>query len=336
MTCDYLSLAAAEADGWNATNLNLTTGDEYITCTVKCTGGTADGVVTINGLSGMDADHYLRIVVDSGSRWTNTTYQNTKARIEGSDAVLMTISDEFVYVDGMQFGVTVTADNNGYGIRVVTIGASNAFRISNCVFKALSMAGTGSSYGFVCDDADANLTFWNCVAYGFVSGTDSAFAGFRVPAAVTANFYNCVAYGNRSGFYVGVGTYSHCVSCNNNDDFNGTFTLSYCAEDDNDAHTGRVDISPNADEAADHALAFLSPSTGDFHLKDTDSLLYHAGSTDPSGGLCTVDIDGDSYDATTRSIGADEYVAAGGPAFFGTEIPRGTQRGMSRGMTRIL
>ena len=59
VNCDYTSLAALVA-GYAK---NLVTADEQLTVKCRCTGGTADGEVTINGFT-TDATRFIKIWTD--------------------------------------------------------------------------------------------------------------------------------------------------------------------------------------------------------------------------------------------------------------------------------
>lgn len=151
-----------------------------------------------------------------------------------------------------------------------------------CLFYSGGNNGLGSQ-----DTTRTRYTAKNCTSvnsgnYGFLSGATNA-------SIIT----DCVAYGSTTGDYSA-----------NQDTTNGNYNAS--GDTSANVFTNYVTGIVSGD--------FNATGSNDFHLSGTGSSLYHAGSTT---GAASTDIDGESFDASTPSIGMDEYIAAGGAAVGG-------------------
>lgn len=252
-----------------------------------------------------DSDSYVTIIADDFP---------ADGVLDTSKYILHTTNGH-AFINRMRYSrlvnlqVEVTQNDNGddrgiYYVSTPSGGSDN--RIDSCIIHGIC-SGTGDCFGIGSIDADCTLKVSNTIIYGFLSSDNPSDGGFRGVAAsnsTAVSLYNCTISNCYFGFHDGGATTAayNCAVFNNADDFYSIDTLSYCACDDADAHTGRVDISPGATEADDWNAAFTDYANGDFSVKDTDSVLYHAG-TDLD--LAT-DIIGTAWHATTPSIGAFE------------------------------
>lgn len=299
--CAYVSLSVWEA----ARQGDLASDDrvEKAVCQSTHASHTADTTALAIDGSTTDATRYLWITVADGSRhagkWDDTKYRITCAATSGYRRTI-TIADPHVVIDGLQVAGTGAATEH---ICIFNNSGSNDGRvlIQNCICDMNVSSGTG--LGIYCS-YDTEII--NCIILRATIGI--SMVNYNAGSSVA---YNCTVHGCATGLYR-YGNHTavaiNCAVFNNTDDFDGTMTVTYTASDDNPQGTGNVDISPGATEADDWAAAFTDYTNGDFSIKNTDSVLYHAG-TDLN---LTYDIAGNPWHATTPSIGAFEYVVSGG------------------------
>lgn len=146
----------------------------------------------------------------------------------------------------------------------------------NSTSKAISCLGYDSLLGF--------FSGGDCVAVNSVaSNCTTGFSNLVTNLAVK----NCVAYGCTTSYGSGL------TGCTNNA-----------------ASDGSTTTPPGSNPITTDIVSgdFNDAANDDYHLSSASSQLYHAG-VNVSG--VTLDIDGDSYHATTPSIGIDEIVAGG-------------------------
>ncbi len=300
---DYTSLAAAIAGEAR----NLVTADEQLTIKCRCTGGTADGAVTINGFT-TDSTRFIKIWTDPSENYRHSgTYPSgNKYSIEAANGIAIKVSDEYVRLIGIAISVS-SSTTNCIGIRVsdYTVG-TGTLTIDKCVIRCSSCMAESSSMGIYLADSSQPATITNTIIYGFYKSSvnNTAIYGY----GPNINIYNCTAFNNNYGVRRTLGTLvaTNCIVFGNVDDFYGTITIDHCASDDGDG-TNAVDISPGATEADDWAACFTDYANGDFSLK-SDSVCVGAGVDDPGSGLYSDDILGNTR-TSTWDIGAFEYVS---------------------------
>lgn len=312
---DYTSLAAAIAGEAR----NLVTADEQLTIKCRCTGGTADGAVTINGFT-TDATRYVKIWTDPSEsyRHSGTYPSGNKYRIESTNAIALAVKDDYTRCIGLALKLTLTTGTS-YCVRTEYGGGH--LTIEKC-FILGDCTGTGGAAGIYAYVNSTTLKVISSVITGFISQsapTDTGFSAVSAANSSTAySLYNCTLCGNYYGFIIGStgGSYVYnCAVFDNVDDFytlGATFTIDHCASDDGDG-TNAVDISPGATEATDWAACFNDYANGDFSLK-SDSVCVGAGADDPGSGLYSDDILGNAR-TSTWDIGAFEYVSGAPPSF---------------------
>ena len=301
----YQTLAQWEA----ATAQDLTdAGGDF--ATVHCNRTNGGGVNPNCAINGFTTSEACYIAIYGDDFPTDGIFDNTKFYSDGGNAkACVSVYDDFVKFINLQFQPTANDVGSTYGITVSLQSAGSVITIDSCIIKGVC-SGEGSSYGVFVNDADSTVNVYNTIVYGFISSDYPADAGFlaiRGNAGIT-NVYNCTVYGNNYGIFRvgGTLTVKNCAAFNNTNDFNGTITIDYCASDDGDG-TNHVHLNENA--SGEWTAAFTSYSTGDFSVKDADSLLYDVGTPD----LFTED---DDIIGTARpqgaawDIGAFEYVSA--------------------------
>lgn len=277
-------------------------GGHIVTCSAPT--GVADAGQVYIGTWVTDATHPVRIESAVGDEALKTGWDTSRYRIESTDqqfGTLRFVADN-IHLVGLQIGASVTADNNGCGVYIASQESGNDNYIQNCIIKAVSIAGTGSCYGIRTVDADANVRIENTIVTGFISGSDSGFMGIYCQTAGVIGVYNTIVTNCYRGVNVSTGTVT-CTNCavfNNTHDFTGTITITNCASDDADG------TNPIAPSGSDWDNEYLDSTNGDFTLLATGNC--YLGGTPVSG--INLDMEDDTYNVTTPSVGVDEYVGA--------------------------
>ena len=316
----YATLNAAEtAEDGDITGVGV----YYFHCKSRL--GNPDTTKTIFTSWTTDATHYVVVQGGYAAGETGTpgtpeglsTYSTDHYHMTGTDQVSgsVQIYEDYVRFNMLQVGVTVTANNTGYGMYYQAQNAGNDLHISNCIVKAVSVAGTGNANGIRSTDADAILKIWNTIVHDFTSGTDVGFKGINL-ACASAVIYNCTVNNCYQGIVQTSGTVDvqNCLVFESGDDFVGTFnSITYCATDDNhvgDSATNFV-ITQTAD---DYAALVTDADGGDYSVTNASSELYNTADGTVPDALFLDDII-----VTTRGpavgdwdIGAFELVVAGG------------------------
>ena len=276
----YASLSAAENAEDNTGNLVAT--DEYME--FDCRGVTlADVAAAVVGWT-TDATRYIDIYTEAANgpagQWSEAKY-----RIVGSGANLLTITEDYVHVKGIQVQLTFADSGTAYDA-VRCTGAAGASNIlcESCIAKGV-LSGTNTAIASGFDANGGTVTFRNCLAYDFINGSETH-RGFKMAAGT---LQNCTAHNCNFAFYRSSGTpvATNCGAASCTSGFSATITQTTCSTS-----------SPT----------FVDEGGDDFHLASGDTTWKDQG-TDVSGTYLT-DIDGAT--TTRNDIGMDEYVAAGG------------------------
>lgn len=300
-TGDYLSLNAFNAA--EAADITGGAGDKTVDCTSSS--GSADTATCLVGGWTTDATHRLVISAAAGDEALKTAWDASRYRLSGTDADnFLYINDEYVTINALQIENNYSAAGARCDtVYIAGIGASNNIRFSNCRLKSNNNS-SQTFRAFLMVDADVNFDMWNCIIENFYG------VGIWVGNGTSINIYNSIIYnlGNEYGINVVAGTVNvyNCAVFSTPNDFNGTFnTNDHNASDDGDG-TNAVAAS-----GGDWANEYPNYATYDWTL-DNGGNCYQGGADNPSSGIYTTDIEGDSYNSGAYSIGVDEYVAAGG------------------------
>lgn len=276
----YASMSAAVAAVPNPMT------DDY---TVLChaTAGSADTAIVETDID--PSSYTLTLKASDDDRAVKTGIDASKYRLAPASGNGITIMMESIVIDGLQIVMTgESAIRDNY-----RVGAGSDIRITNCYLDGPPTDQNGR--GMNLTDAQSNVTVQNTIVRNFDYGV-------YVGSAVV-ELHQCVIEGST---YAGVfgGTSYNCAVFNCVNDFD-TATADYCATDDGNETGVTNSVAPSG---SDWTNEFSDPANGDFTLLNTGNL--YQGGTTITGGPST-DIEGDSWGATP-SIGADEYVSAGG------------------------
>src|SRR3989344_1234060 len=289
----YNTLSAWEAAAGGITYGACATGD--LVCADKVAVAKIDGswtspdtaAVTISGWT-TDATRYIKIYTTPSARhdgkWNTTKYHRTET---------ITVSEEYVRIDGLQSQVTGSA--RGYFVYGSTgtgeIHISNAYvdtaliaydiytvgALTVRIWNSISISTTNN--GFYLNDAEATLYCYNCT--GYVSG--SVGYAFRQSAG-TGILVNALGYAPGTG-----------------GSFTGTWSsVTYSASDDASA-----DDWGGTGNRINQTFSFVNIASKNFHLVTTDTGARDFGTSNPGSGLFLNDIDGQARSGKW-DIGADE------------------------------
>ena len=294
---DYTSLSAWEA----GEQKNLVDNNEIAIAKCRNTAGSADtSGVTISGWT-TDADHYIKITVESGYRHDGTEGTGYRIAPSSSTDYGIEIEEDYTQVEWVaidQTNITVAGihcygltDGTGitihhvlmYNIQGGDIGVYNRSAADVSVYRCIAYqdSDAGSGYGFGQNNSDGSMHCRNCtakvnyVAYRNAAGsmtTDNCFGGASYPW-----------YGSFSGNY-------NCDTTSNS---------TYQAPGANSLH----------DKNASDQFESITDNSQDFHLKSGADCI-DAGNN--LGSPYDYDIDNQQVTGTW-DIGADEYVAAAAP-----------------------
>ncbi len=317
----YSSLSAFEAGvGVGDNKADLTVDGDIYKVYCRSSSGTDDDTTFVLNAYTTSATDYIEITGDAaeGGDWpTDGIFDDSKYVLHNNDSAGWIVTSRINYIryTKIQFKVTSSGGSTCHGIVVdAGIDAANDIRISKCIFLGVA-SGTGQSHALSVGDGDTILTMWNCTISGFFISADVGFRGISFSGS-TANIYNCTVYNCGLGILRGGSATVNVINCavfNNDNDFFGTITMTYCASDDD--HTGdsatNVQITQSAD---DWAALVVDAAGGDFNVTDTSSELYQAGNGATPKSVFADDIIGTTRDVVDLNwdIGAYEFIVAGG------------------------
>jgi len=242
---------------------------------------TADIDITLNG-------YELNIYPADGDEAVKTGIDSSRYRRTAS----MTVSVACT-IRGMQIDVAGTL--NG-----MSIAATSGVVIDSCYIQS---DGNGNNHYGILDATWGSIT--DCeVRNTIIRGFDA----HAINGNSTMEVYHCILEGNGDqGIFGGSGsdyTITNTASFNNTGgdfDCRGTSAIDHCASDDGDG-TNAVAAS-----GSDWDNEYEDPDNGD---------MTPVGGNTADGGTSgtgvTTDMEGTAYDDTSPSIGAIQYVAAGG------------------------
>lgn len=309
----YNSLSAAE-DGADALP-DLVARDEILVIEIDgdWSGGPDTSAVTFQGFI-TDATRKIIIRTVGQARHAGK-WDATKYVLATTDVTALTLSDDFIDIDGLQIQVTTTASQAAaaHGITVASVPAGSTFLWENIIVKGIISGSSGNfaRSGLRAADSDGSYTIRNCVVFDFTAGSANLSSGITMNAG--GNVYNCTVHNSEAGFTRIAGS---PVMVNNlarscTAAASGTFAAGtdYNATDlSSMGYT--VTGGGNTHDRLSQTFTFVDESGDDFHLASNDAGARDFG-FDLSGSF-TTDIDGQTRTGSW-DIGADEYVAGGAP-----------------------
>jgi len=323
---EYTSLANAEAGAGDISHMNtadLVTGDFILNLPCYYDTGPNTTAVTIDGWI-TDATHYIRIYTPfNTSTEINLTqrhsgkWDDTKFSSRVTGGTVITLNDDFIYLDGLQVQITMSSGSNKFGITSVgtsTVGVVPEMHISNNIIKGV-VSGTASQVSGIFHSwaaTGSNKSYiWNNIVYDFTNPGYTGMAGIFARGHWTSYMYNNTVYNCEEGY----GGDGGIIAIKNNIAYSitkaawlGSFiTASSTSNLSGPAAT----TTPGTSTRNGMTVTFVDEANDDFHISATDTGTTGYGtdlSTDPDGAVSfTTDIDGQTR-SSTWDIGADEYV----------------------------
>src|SRR6185369_12827289 len=181
---DYASLNAAEAGEQN----NLVSLNRQLN--IECYAMSDTSAVVVNG-STTDATRFINIYTPDSERHTGK-WDTAKYRLEPTDAVALTVSDDHVRVDGLQVQV-LTPSVARLAVTWSALGTGSAVYLANTIVVGDN---TTNSSGIYQAAVNGTLYMWNCLVYN----CKASLSGIRILDSVAAYAYNCTSYNNGAGF----------------------------------------------------------------------------------------------------------------------------------------
>lgn len=298
---DFTSLAAWEA----ATQGNLVALDTieiaecYAGVDLNATTVIVDGWTT-------SALNNIQIRAVSTGR-PSGVFDATKYVLRATDAMVLTVLEDFVTLDGLQFeevAPTIAHVLLGFGA-----GASLRPVVSNCIFKGHGSAVLGQKAYTASFGNALTVSFLNCLFFNFGTGGVTRILETQGGATVVLRVYSCTLVGGTAGLTRASGTVTakNCyvggssIAC-----FSGTVALTTSASSDATGSVGHQGIP-----ASTANFVSVTPGAENFHLV-SGAALVGAG-TNTSGEAAplnfTTDIDG-QVRPLIWDIGADQFFAA--------------------------
>lgn len=274
--------------------------------------GNADTTaIDINGATTSAANYVL---VKDYTGFANTgIYNDAKYRLTGTDNTILDISENYVRIENIQFGITITADNSGYCIQVTPIGAPSDIRIDANIFKGVSIAGTGFCRAVSFTDADGTSLLRDNYFLDIISGGDNGFRAVYLSngtlKAAGNTIINCYHAFYQGG---GTGTLLNNVIANCTDDIYGTWTIDpgYNVHDDDDTTNSEGPLDDDWDKEVEDIGADDVRPLNSGNLFEHSIIAY-----DDDNDLRQIDIVGNARTTTSGgpvTPGCFENVAVGG------------------------
>ena len=277
--------------------------------------------VTFDGWNcNRSAGQYVEIEVMSGARnpYTDGKWSASHYRLSGSGIALIIDNDAAAnnYFEADFIGLQVETSGANVAAVVRDLAYHKTIRFIACHFRNTNA--TGTEVIQLMDNSLAEVWFINSILERTTN--HPAYSILRATSAwtATAHFYNCtVVGGGLRGLDVDQGTITvkNCAVFNNGSTdilVLGGATVDYNASDDS-VGTNYVDISPGTPESTEWNKAVMDYANGDYRLKDTNSVLYHAGLDQNSdSNVPSVDIAGNARPTGSNPVSIGAFEVAGG------------------------
>jgi len=281
--------------------------------TIQCaaTGGAADTLSVIQTQWDFvtSPTNYILVTVKASDRHTGK-WDTAKYRIEVTNADgIYNNNCSHVRLEWLQVQITVsTSGGSGYNCyRLATSNNSSAnidHRYHNCIANVVVSGGaTDNVFGFIDSDPTpqtGTCKRMNCIAVGGYAGFSSDSGAWA-----TANLYNynCTAAANEFN-YMDAQICVNCLSAAPTGGAGGFLSVGSSghfnnASDDNTA--------AGTNSRINQTFTFVNTGARDYHLTSADAGARNFGLSDPSSGLYSDDIDGQTRTGSW-DIGADEVV----------------------------
>lgn len=320
-TCAYQSINAWEA----ARQRDLTSGDEIETAicssNLDAGGGSVDAVVVnISGWTTSSTD-YIQIKANSshGGKWNDNIYRNVST--DGSNANIR-ITEENVRVIGIQIWHNPSSQTANYGTLWFNgvAAATHDIRVSKCIIRGNP---TFDDAYIICGYTDYSSSsrsgqcrIWNCIFYDFQNPSNAARAiwNYNGTNAIAHDIYNNTFQNNKEAINITSNPNLHQIINNlfksNTTDIGASGVEAGSGYNATNNSTLTYTVSGGAtNDRVSQTFSFVDEDNDDFHLQSDDGGARNFGLDDPSSGIYSDDVDGQTR-VSTWDIGADEYVVS--------------------------
>jgi hypothetical protein len=259
---DYTSLS-----GWEAQNLDLVALDSssYAMIDGNWSGSVDTTAVTIDGWTTNTTCSITIECIGTGSRHEGV-WDDTKYKLQVSNNSALNISENYVFIEGLQIYSPTTDNVDESAIQVFSIVGGGELIVESCILR-----GGGSGAGTYNDGVNAynngtHITkIYNCIAFDFTKVLDAAFSGWET----NVESYNCTAYNCNYGFFsygvIGDESAINCIAQNNVMDFSGSFVNS--SNNISEDTTAR-----GANSITSSTVLFIDSASYDFRLSPYDTV----------------------------------------------------------------
>ena len=260
-----------------------------------------------------DVTNFIKLVMDgtNGSdKVTQTAIDTGKYHIIQAFGGIR-LNTGYVEVDGLQIELTGSSTFR-YGIGTISVGGT--IHVRNCIVKR---SGTGSDQHGIYFSSSTTGSIKNCIVYDFNGTSNTGITATSSGTQPTHRLRNNTVVNCTVGYQSG---YEDCdmknclaVSCTT--DFVSNWYNTGGATDYN-GYEGATAPSggTNTNDVGNTAVDFTDEGSDDFTLAATDNEFHAAGIGTTESHVLATDIFGTSRASGTCSMGAVEYVAAGGGA----------------------
>lgn len=289
---DYTSLSA----WWTAKSGDFVTATEgeRAECYDDWPSGLSDTLI-ISGAT-TSVDYFASVTVASGHRHDGTPQSGFFMKKSDPFNGLIELTDDFTVVEWTDVENTGTLGQQADGYRI--LGTIGTLVLSQAI-------GKGGARG--CRDSGAHDVL-ACLFYDSDTGLSqlSSFQANRVENCTISDCTNGIqAHSVSSGFTIAVNNVvtGATTSYVNSAGFDGTNSLNNAADDaSTTTPPGTAPITTDIVSGD-----FVDAANDDWHIDDSGSTLYQAGS---NATTAVNDIDDEAFDGTSPSVGFDELLAA--------------------------
>jgi hypothetical protein len=269
-----------------------------------------NGRLTINSWTTTEAD-YIKIYTEGEARH-NGTFSQTAYRIyndNNASGAVLTISEDFVHIDGLQIGTTnITRNGAGGIISESTLADNNIINISNnLVIGHQNIAYW--QFGINIIRPNGNYYIYNNIIYNISNTAGST--GIRALNASKAFIYSNTVYGGTYGFRGTNGDSAKVLIMKNN----------ICKNTSNECYFSLYNTTDSTNNLASHDtppglnpiwcnVTFFNENASNFHLSSTDTCARGNGTDLSADPYLKFNYDIDRETRTgTWDVGADQYNA---------------------------
>ncbi|MFA4873676.1 MAG: hypothetical protein WC659_07170, partial [Patescibacteria group bacterium] len=236
-------------------------------------------VVTVDGWT-TSRDNFIKIYTTPTARH-NGKWDNGKYRIEVANSAALLTRENYTWIDGIQAYITSMTSGEIAGIDSLNISGESEFKVSNSITRGVTNASGSWFMGIRVCSSNETAYLWNNISYDFKGSGSNLGYGICGTGAGTVGIvvysYNNTAYNTNIGFFIqdSISTViaKNNLSYSNDDNYYGTFNASSTNNLSGPTQTDAPGLNPQNAKTVN----FVSTSTADFHLADTDTSAKGAG-----------------------------------------------------------